>query len=47
MTAATLASFRAFLDVHFLTGDPDKQIRYLTNNWNHLNKTYKLGMPFL
>ncbi|MBO6899510.1 MAG: tyrosine-type recombinase/integrase [Shimia sp.] len=47
VTSATVAGFRAFLDAHLLTGDPDKQIRYLTNNWNHLNKNYGLGMPFL
>jgi len=47
VTTATVAGFRAFLDVYFLTGDPDQQIRYLTNIWNHLNKNYGLGMPFL
>jgi integrase len=47
VTTATVAGFRAFLDVYFLTDDPDQQICYLTNNWNHLNKNYGLGMPFL
>lgn len=47
VTTATVTGFRAFLDAHLLTGDPDKQIRYLTNNWNHLHKNYGLGMPFL